>query len=549
MNKSDSSQPVTSLRGFWGLFITQFQGAFSDNTLKWLTIYIITGLALKSDQRDQLVGIVGALFALPFIVFSMAGGFLADRFSKRSVTIGVKVFEIGVMFLALAGLATSHLYLTITCVFLMGVHSAIFGPSKYGLLPELLPERKLSWGNGVLELGTFVSIIGGTVAGGWLCKTFAMKQSWSGVLLIVLAVFGLLVSLTITKVPPADPVKRFEPNFLSELWRQIKIIRQDRVLWLATLGNTYFFAIAALIQLLVVIYAKDVLGIDDPQKTSYLQAATAIGIGIGSFAAGYLSGGKIEYGLIPLGSVGMTIMAALLGRRGLSFGHVAVDLALLGLVSGFFIVPVAALLQHRPDKANKGGVLAAANLLSFVGIFAASGIYYLVTVTLHLSPPTVFLLTAAATLAGTIYVLWLLPDALLRFVLWVLTSTVYRIRVIGRENVPPKGGALFVCNHLSLADAMLLLASTDRNVRFMMYKAHYEVRWIKPFARMLGVIPISSDQRPREMLKSLQTASDAIVCTKGNSVSGNAPYPFVQLRVFSVVRRISGTVFATGQNP
>jgi acyl-[acyl-carrier-protein]-phospholipid O-acyltransferase/long-chain-fatty-acid--[acyl-carrier-protein] ligase len=510
MNTTDSSQTGTSLRGFWSLFITQFQGAFSDNALKWLAIFIITGMQMKSNQRDQLVGVVGALFALPFIVFSMGGGFLADRFSKRSVTIGVKVFEIGVMFLAMVGLATHHLYLTISCVFLMGVHSAIFGPAKYGLLPELLPERKLSWGNGVLELGTFVSIIGGTVAGGWLCKTFAMNQAWSGVLLIGLAIFGLFTSLTITKVPPADPGKRFQPNFVAELWRQVKIIRKDRVLWLATVGNTYFFAIAALIQLLVVIYAKDVLGIGDPEKTSYLQAATAIGIGLGSFAAGYLSGGKIEYGLIPLGSVGMTIMAALLGRRGLSFTHVAVDLSLLGFVSGFFIVPVAALLQHRPDKANKGGVLAAANLLSFIGIFAASGVYYLVTVILHLTPPVVFLMTAAATLAGTIYVLWLLPDALLRFVLWLLTRTVYRIRVMGRENVPSKGGALFVCNHLSLADGMLLLASTDRNVRFMLLKSHYELPWIKPFARMLGVIPISSEQRPRDMLKSLQTATEAI---------------------------------------
>lgn len=510
MNNSETSQPVTSLRGFWSLFVTQFQGAFSDNALKWLVTYIIIGMEMSSDKRDQLVGIVGGLFALPFIVFSMAGGFLADRYSKRSVTIGVKVFEIGVMFLALVGLATHHLYLSIACVFLMGVHSSFFGPSKYGLLPELLPERRLSWGNGVLELGTFVSIIGGTVAGGWLCKRFSTNPGWAGVLLIVLAVLGLLTSFTITKVPAADPAKRFQPNFVVELWRQIKIIRKDRVLWLATVGNTYFFAIAALVQLLVVIYAKDVLGIDDPQKTSYLQAATAIGIGLGSFAAGYLSGGKIEYGLIPLGSVGMTVMAALLGRHGLSFGHVAVDLSLLGFFGGFFIVPVSALLQHRPDKANKGGVLAASNLLSFIGIFAASGVYYLVTVSLKLSPPTVFLLTAGMTLAGTIYILWLLPDAALRFVLWFLTRTIYRIRVVGRENIPTKGGALFVCNHLSLADGMLMLASTDRKVRFMLLKAHYELPWIKPFARMLGVIPISSEQRPRDMLKSLQAASDAI---------------------------------------
>jgi acyl-[acyl-carrier-protein]-phospholipid O-acyltransferase/long-chain-fatty-acid--[acyl-carrier-protein] ligase len=510
MSDSDSRASGHSLRGFWSLFITQFQGAFSDNALKWLAIFLITEMGVSGQQRDRLVSVTGALFALPFIVFSMAGGFLADRFSKRTVTIGVKSFEICVMLLALAGLATNHLYLTISCVFLMGVHSAFFGPAKYGLLPELLPEKKLSWGNGVLELGTFLSVILGTVAGGWLCKIFAAQQAWSGVILLSLAVFGFFLSFGIAKVPAADPAKRFDPNFIAELWRQMKIAYKDRPLWLAVLGNTYFFGIAALIQLLIVVYAKDVLNISDPQKSSYLQAATAIGIGIGSFAAGYLSGGKIEYGLVPLGSVGLTIGAAMLGRRGLSFGHVAFDLAMLGFFGGFFIVPVAALLQHRPAREEKGSLLAAANLLSFIGIFLASGVYYLMSVTWKLTPPTIFLIISAMTLAATVYVIILLPDSLLRFVLWVLTRTLYRIRIVGRDNIPEKGGALFVCNHLSRVDAMLLLASTDRNIRFIMFKGVYELPYIKPLARILKAIPISSELRPREMIQSLREASEAI---------------------------------------
>ena len=510
MTKPVQSAAADGQKGFWCLFVTQFQGAFSDNALKWLAIFIITGMGLSMEERDKLVGIVGALFALPFIAFSMAGGFFADHFSKRSVTIGVKLFEVAVMLLALAGLAAHHLYLTISCVFLMGVHSAIFGPSKYGILPELLPERKLSWGNGILELGTFIAIIGGTVAGGWLCTAFAAQPAWSGVVLVGLAVFGLCTSFGITRVSAANPAKQFRLNLFSDLWGQVQVIRKDRILWLATLGNAYFFAIAALIQLVIVSYASDVLGIADPQQTSYLQAATAIGIGLGSFAAGFLSGGKIEYGLIPLGSIGLTVFAALLGRHGLTFAHVAINLSLLGFFSGFFIVPIAALLQHRPSKANRGGVLAAANLLSFGGIFAASGFYYLFTVIFHLSPGAVFLLTAGATLAGTIYVLWLLPDALLRFGLWLLTRTVYRVRVLGLENIPAKGGALFVCNHVSFVDAMLLIASTDRQVRFMMFAGFYELPYVKPFARILGVIPISSEQNPREMIRSLQIASQAI---------------------------------------
>src|ERR1039458_4104337 len=188
------SQAPETTKGFWALIITQFQGAFSDNTLKWLVISLIAGMNLPTEKSDRLVSIVGALFALPFIVFSMSGGFLADRFSKRTVTIGVKLFEILVMFIALVGLAMNHIYVTIAGVFLMGVHSAIFGPSKYGLLPELLPEKKLSWGNAIIELGPFLAIIAGTVAGGWLCKAFSAEPGWSGVILIALAVNGLFTS-------------------------------------------------------------------------------------------------------------------------------------------------------------------------------------------------------------------------------------------------------------------------------------------------------------------------------------------------------------------
>ncbi len=508
--KGSADPACGSLRGFWALIITQFQGAFSDNALKWLAIFLITQLNLPNGQRDRLVTIVGLLFAVPFILFSMTGGFLADRFSKRRVILGVKIFEIFVMSLALVSLATSHLYLTITCVFLMGVHSAIFGPSKYGLLPELLPEKKLSWGNGILEFGTFIAIIGGTVAGGWLCKTFAAQPAWPGVIFIALAGVGLMTGHGITKVPAADPAKKFRANFVADLWGQIKLVRRDRPLWLAMIGNTYFFGIAALIQFVIVIYAKDALGINDPAQTSYLQAATAIGIGVGCFLAGFLSAGKIETGLIPFGAIGLTVSAALLGRHGLSFGVAAVNLAVLGFFGGFYIVPISAMLQYRPAAEQKGGVLAAANLVSFIGIALASVVFGLLTTLLKLSPPAIFLVISGVTLIATIYLLNLMPDALLRFLLWCATHSLYRIRVVGRDHIPEKGGALFVCNHVSWMDALLLIASTDRPVRFLMLKEIYEKPWVNWGARILGIIPISSGQRPREMIRSLQTASEAI---------------------------------------
>jgi acyl-[acyl-carrier-protein]-phospholipid O-acyltransferase/long-chain-fatty-acid--[acyl-carrier-protein] ligase len=502
--------PGNGGRGFWALIVTQFQGAFSDNALKWLTTYMIMQLAIPSDKRDQLITLVAILFTVPFILFSMTGGFLADRFSKRRVVLGVKAFEILVMSLAWFSLASRHLDLTIFCVFLMAVHSAIFGPSKYGLLPELLPEKKLSWGNGILEFGTFIAIIGGTVAGGAMCKTFAATPAMSGVILIVLAVVGLTTGLAITKVPAAAPGKPYRINFVGDLWTQVKLMHRDRPLWLALIGNTYFFGIGMLIQLLIVVYASDAMGIKDPAMASILQAATAIGIGLGCFLAGYLSAGKIETGLIPLGAMGLTICAALMGRPASSLGGAAVNLALLGFFGGFYIVPISATLQHRPAPDQKGGVLAAANLISFIGIAAGAALYWVLSSALKLSPPEIFLVVAGLTLAAAVYLLTLLPEALLRFVLWCLTNTIYRIRIVGRDNIPAKGGALFVANHLSFADALLLSAATDRPIRFLMFKNIYEKRGIKPFAKILRAIPVSSDQRPRELIHALQTASDAI---------------------------------------
>ena len=509
-----ATPPSRPLRGFWSLFATQFQGAFSDNAFRTLAVFLMVGMALpdfSGDSRELRMAAVGALFALPFILFSMAGGFLADRFSKRSVAIGTKVAEICIMGLALLALTRNAPFLLLATVFLMGAQSAFFGPTKYGLLPELLPERKLSWGNGIIELGTFLAIVIGTIAGGWLFIAFSGSQGRTGVILIALAVIGTAWSLGITRLPAADPGKKWQANFLSDLRGQLRVIRRDRVLTLAVLGNSYFFFLAALIQQYTIYaYGKDILDLDEGEITLYLMSAIALGIGGGSFAAGYLSGNKIEYGLIPLGSLGMTVFGAFLAWPGCKLPGVVTGLALYGFFAGFFIVPISALIQHRPDSGEKGAVIAASNLLSFVGIFIAAGVFFVLAGVLKLNPRQVFVATTLMTLGGTIYVMRLLPDSLLRFLLWIATHTLYRVRVMGRDHIPAKGGALFVCNHLSLADAMLLQASTDRPIRFIMLKALYDAPLIKPFARIMRAIPISSELRPREMIKSLQTASEAI---------------------------------------
>jgi len=491
------------------LIVTQFEGAFNDNALKTLVTFFGLNLALSQFWHEAIIPLAAGLFSIPFLLFSMWGGFLADRFSKRNVTIAVKMLEILIMTFATVGFLFRNLPIGLSAIFLMGVHSAVFGPSKYGLLPELLPERRLSWGNGVLELGTFLAIISGIASGALLYSAFKGRELWSGMLLIGLAVLGLGFSVGITRVAAADPTRKFRANFLGDLWRQIQVMRGDRILWLACLGNAYFWFIGQLLQQSLVDFGENVLGVGE-FRTSVLMAGLAIGIGLGSFSAGYLSGGKIEYGLVPLGSIGICVFAALLSHSGLSFGQILGAAAALGFFGGFFIVPISAILQHRPPKERKGAILAAANLLSSGGLCLAAGVYWVFAAALHLGPRGVFVLGALLTLAATFFVVRLLPDSLLRFVLWLLTRTIYRIRVDGRDNIPAKGGALFVCNHLSLVDALLLAASTDRHIRFIMYKGIYESPWIKPIARLMGAIPISSELRPREMLQSLRTASEAI---------------------------------------
>ncbi len=505
----DTLPPLRSERGFWALIVTQFQGAFSDNVLRNLLLAMVVGMGLDKGHRDTFVSIVTFLFSVPFVLFSMSGGWLADRFSKRQVTIWTKVMEIAAMVVATIGLAAQSQSITLLALGLVATQAALFGPSKYGLLPELLPTPRLSWGNGVIELGTFLAIILGTVTGASLAERFPGREIYAGYTLIALAFLGFLTSLGIDRVPPAAPEKRFRINFVGDLWKQIGLMRRDQALFLAVLGNTYFWFLGSLLFATVVVYGPDVLHIGQT-KTGYLNAALAIGIGIGSMAAGVISGKKIEYGLIPLGSIGMTVTGIVLGATHVGVLGSAVLLSILGFWAGFFAVPVNALIQHRPAEQDKGGVIAAANLLSFIGIALSSAVYYVFTQFIHLNPKEVILAASAITGAGTVYVLILLPEWFGRLILFFLTHTIYNLKVLGRENFPEKTGALLVCNHMSFVDAALLIASTDRQIRFLMYKGIYDNRMVHPFASMMKAIPISSEQRPRDMLRSLRIATEAL---------------------------------------
>jgi len=502
-----SGQPIRKWqRGFWSLFATQFQESFSDNAYRWLMITFVTATVLDLSQRHLMVFVVTALFSLPFILFSMVGGYFADRFSKRSVLMGTKLAEMAVMAVVLIGLANQSLPVLMIALFMRSTQSSIFSPSKYGLLPELLPDNRLSWGNGLIEFGTFAAVIFGTFAGQLYLRLG--QPYWSGVVLLALTAVGLIAAKGIDRVPPAAPTKKFKWNMFGDFMAQIRIIRRDRSLVLAVVGNTYFWFVAVLLTTNIEFYGVNVLQASDVQR-GYLLASLSLGIGFGSFAAGYLSRGKIAVKLIPLGAIGMSVFGIALAVPALSLWGAVILLAALGGSAGFFAVPINAIIQHNPDKDQKGGVIGASGLLSWVGILIGSAFYYGME-SFGLSNPMIFLASGILSLIATVYTLVLMPETVLRMILWLLVHSIYRVRTEGQSNIPEKGGALLVSNHLSFIDALVLMAATDRPVRFLIYKAFYDHPVIHPFAVIAGGISISSELRPREMIKSLRTAGEAI---------------------------------------
>ncbi len=406
-------EPPASHRGFWNLIATQFQGAFSDNALKNLVIFLILGMNLPHERTNRMISLVGIIFAIPFLLFSLAGGYFADRYSKRSVTISTKYLEIAVMMLALAGLAAPNLPLQFAAIFLVCTQAALFGGAKYGLLPELLRETELSWGNGILELGTFVAALTGTMAGAFLADTFRGRQAWSGALLLAISLIGLGTSYGISRVPVAAPQRKYTWNPFTDLREQLGIIRSNRLLALAVAGNIYFWYLAALIVLVVVVYGTGALGLT-ALRTSYLQAAMAVGIGAGSVAAGYFSNQQIEYGFIPFGAGGMAAACGALSFAHLGYWTVFLELAALGFFAGFFAVPINALIQRLPPIERRGSVIATANLLSWVGIGLASAVYYVSAEVFHLAAQKTFLVSAITTLIALVCVVIAQPDSVRR---------------------------------------------------------------------------------------------------------------------------------------
>lgn len=493
-----------------GLLISQFCGAFNDNAWKLIVALLAirhVGQALQPGAAFEAVShsritLAFVIFTIPLVLISPFAGILSDRRSKRAVIIALKAVEVGLM---LAATLTLFLdpkdsMLPLLVLGLLGVQTALFSPAKYGILPELVAHERLSAGNGLLELWTFVAIIAGTAAAGPLLDVAHGAPWLAGLALTIVAAIGLTAAWTIPPVRAA----RNEGGLVASLLAAFGAIRADRVLRLAVLGAAAYWTLASLVGQDILIYTKSALRLSD--STSGLPLAVlAGGIGIGAVLAGKLSASKVEYGLIPLGATALAVTLLALGILSPGLTGTMIGMTVLGLSSGFVLVPINALIQWRSPGEFRGAVIALSNTFVFAGILLGSlGSGALAQ--LGLSATQILVAAGLVTIFLTGWALWLLPNAFLRLLLVLLTQTFYRLRVVGRAHVPLEGGALLIANHVSFVDAVLLIASVDRPIRFLVHAAYYHHPVFKPLARLSGAVPIASTGSPRDILRSIREA-------------------------------------------
>lgn len=469
--------------------------------IKQLAAQLGTGLAYESAAQTQTT-ITFVVFTLPLVVVSIFAGVFSDRLSKRSVIVVMKALEVVLM-----GFGTVALYLNpdggllpLIVLGAMAVQSALFSPAKYGILPELLPHERLAAGNGQLELWTFLAIIGGTALGGMLLQVSGASPWLGGAVLLVFSIVGFVYSLSIPPVPRA----RAEGGVRDTLQGAWDAVKADHVLRLGILGNIGYWMVASLVGQDILVYSKAVLGLTD--SLAGLPLATfGIGIGIGAVLAGKLSHSKVEVGHIPLGAIGLTLGLFVIGILSPGIAGTLIGMGWLGLSSGFIVVPINSLIQWRAPEDRRGAVIAFNNIFVFGGVLAGSlGTGFLAF--LGLSASGIILAAGVATAGLTIWAVRIMPEVFIRMVLFLVTHTLYRLHIIGRDHVPDHGGALLVPNHVSFVDGLLLLASVDRPIRFIVDRQYYEHPWLNWLARTMGAIPISSTGTPREILSALREA-------------------------------------------
>ncbi len=506
-------------RRFAPFFFTQALGAFNDNLFKNALIILVAFLTTGLSAKDVnfYTNLAAGLFILPFLLFSATSGQLSDKYDKARLAQVVKVLEIGIMLVAGFGFVNHNIPLLLLMLFMMGVHSTLFGPLKYGLLPQVLTDRELVGGNGLIEMATFLAILLGTILGSSLIRIEAQGVWWVAAATLGIALAGLGSALRMPSAAPVDPGLKINWNPITETLSNLRHIRSNRSVFLSCLGISWFWFYGSIYLVQLPNYTKEVLG-GGAGVYIFILTLFSIGIGLGSILCERLSGRKVEIGLVPFGSIGMTLFGvdlyfahpAIAASRDLALSaflvlpgtwRVLADLCLLAAFSGFFIVPLFALVQMRSDPARRSRVIAANNILNALFMVVAAGMSAALLNAANLSIPALLLATALLNAIVAIYIYSLVPEFLMRFLSWIAINVLYRIELKDMDLIPEHGPALLVCNHVSFMDALIIGGSVRRPVRFVMYYKIFNLPLLNFIFRTAKAIPIAGAKEDAVMME------------------------------------------------
>ena len=512
-------------RRFAPFFWTQALGAFNDSAFRNAMVMLAAvQMALPDRELALYTNLAPALFILPYFLFSATAGQLAEKFEKTRIIRYVKLFEIAAMGLAAWGFHTHDLPLLLGVLFMMGVHSTVFGPIKYAILPQALEPVELIGGNGLVEMGTQLAILIGMVAGNALMLLPGIGPTAAAIATISIAALGYAASRAIPPAPATAPGLKFNPNPVTETMRVLRITREQRAVFNAVLGISWFWFFGTMLTAQLPLYSKVSLGGDGSVITLVL-TLFSLGTGVGSLLCERMSGRRVEIGLVPLGAFGLTAFGvdlyfarpgvAPVGGldwwsflRGAGGIHIALDLTLIGVFAGFYVVPLFAFVQARTPRDRLSRVIAGNNILNAAFIVTAS-VTGLLLVRMGLSASQVFLVAALLNVVVAVYIFTLVPEFLMRFITWTLVNTLYRVRVEGMRHIPEDGPALLVCNHVSFMDPLLLMAHVRRPIRFVMYYRIFDIPLLRFVFRTAKAIPIAGQKEDPAVLAAAYEAIDA----------------------------------------
>jgi len=498
-------------------FMTQGLGAFNDNIFKnaLAALLVFKGSQLAGMNTHQVVNLSAMVFILPFFLFSALFGQFADKYEKSIQIRRIKLFEIFIMLLATLAFWMNSLPLLLFVLFLLGLQSTIFGPIKYGILPQVLAREELVGGNALIEMGTFVAILAGTIAGPQLAGVDAGWPYWVSAVCLLVAVAGYLFSQRVPVAEAVSPGLKINWNIFTETVRNLKFLNENRTVLNSVLGISWFWFFGAIFLVQIPAYSQYVLG-GDENLMSTLLALFIMGISTGSLLCERLSGKRVEIGLVPFGAIGLTLFGLDLyfaspASPGIDVGaldflfnsanlRISLDLLLIGIFGGFYIVPLYALVQERASPEHRSRVIAGLNILNALFMVIAAVMAMLVLGPAGFSIPELFLMTATLNAVVAIYIFTLVPEFLMRFLVWMLIHTIYRVSVKGIDNIPAEGPVIVASNHVSYADPLIIGGIIRRPVNFVMYYKIFRIPVLNFIFRTGKAIPIASRTEHPEIL-------------------------------------------------